>query len=67
MLREYKLLFFSPEGGVFLFESFNGRGLVLAGRWWKFTYNQIHDDSRTEVQSAKTLKKGFLGFCFCGT
>ncbi len=25
MLREYKLLFFSPEGGVFLFESFNGR------------------------------------------
>lgn len=32
MLREYKLLFFSPEGGVFLFESFNGEG---RGWYWQ--------------------------------
>jgi hypothetical protein len=36
---------------------------VSVGRWWKCTYDQIHDDSRTEAQSAKTFEKGFLGFC----
>ena len=37
---------------------------MLLGRWWKFTYDQIHDDSRTEAHSAKTFKKGFRGFCY---
>ena len=37
--------------------------MVLVGRWWKFTYDQIRDNSRTKAQSAKTFEKGFLGFC----
>ena len=36
--------------------------MVLGGRWWKFTYDQIRDNSRTKAQSAKTFEKGFLGF-----
>ena len=37
--------------------------MVLVGRWCKFTYDQIRDNSRTKAQSAKTFKKGFCGFC----
>ena len=36
--------------------------MVLVGRWWKFTYDQIRDNSRTKAQCAKTFEKGFLGF-----
>ena len=36
---------------------------MLLRRWWKFTYDQIHNDNRTKAQSAKTFKKGFYGFC----
>ena len=32
--------------------------MVLVGRWWKFTYDQIRDNSRTKAQSAKTFEKG---------
>ena len=38
--------------------------MVLAGKWGKLAYRQIHDDSRTRAQSAKALKKGFRGFCY---
>ena len=37
--------------------------MLLAGRWWKCTYKQIHVDSRTEAHSAEALKK-YL-YCFC--
>ena len=33
--------------------------MLLGGRWWKFTYDQIRDNSRTKAQSAKTFEKGF--------
>ena len=33
--------------------------MVLAGRWWKLAYSQIHDNGRTKAQSAKACKKGF--------
>ena len=36
--------------------------MLLAGRWWKFAYKQIHDNSRTKAQSAKAYKKWFLRF-----
>ena len=56
--------FFSEAGFCFLgVLPDGGRVLVLTGRWWKLAYDQIHDDSRTKAQSAKTTKKGFLGFC----
>ena len=38
--------------------------MVLVGRWWKFTYDQIRDNSRTKAQSAKTFKKGISWFLF---
>ena len=37
--------------------------MLLTGRWWKCTYKQIHDDSRTEARSAEALKK-YL-YCIC--
>ena len=37
---------------------------MAVGRWWKFTSDQLHDGSRTEAQSAKTFKKGILGFLY---
>ena len=36
--------------------------MLLAGRWWKLAYDQVHDDNRTKAHSAKTSKKGFLWF-----
>ena len=39
-----------------------GRVQLLAGRWWKLAYDQIHDNNRTKAQSAKAFKKGFMGF-----
>ena len=40
-----------------------GYVLLLAGRWWKLAYSQILDNGITKAQSAKDVKKGFLGFC----
>ena len=37
---------------------------MLLGRWWKCTYDQIHDDSRTEAQSAKLSKSVFYVFVY---
>ena len=36
--------------------------MLLAGRWWKLAYKQIHGNSRTKAQSAKACKKWFLRF-----
>ena len=36
--------------------------MMLAGIWWKFTYDQIRDDSRTEAQVLKLSKRVFLVF-----
>ena len=33
--------------------------MLLAGRWWKLAYNQLHDDNRTKAQSAKAFGKDF--------
>ena len=37
--------------------------MVLAGRWRKPAYSQIHDNTITKAQSAKAFKKCFYGFC----
>jgi hypothetical protein len=37
---------------------------MLAGRWWKCTYDQIHDDNRTAAQSAKLSKSVFVVFVY---
>ena len=53
-------MFFS-EAGFFFLKALTSAGwvLLLAGRWWKLAYDQIHDDSRTKAQSAKAFEKGF--------
>ena len=33
--------------------------MLLAGRWWKLAYDQLHDDNRTEAQSAQAFGKDF--------
>ena len=38
--------------------------MLLAGRWWKLAYRQIHGNGRTKAQSAKACKKRFLRFLF---
>jgi len=38
--------------------------LVSIGRWCKFTYKQIHSDSRTRACKCQAFKKGDLGFLF---
>jgi hypothetical protein len=56
--------FFSEAGFCFLKALISERYvMVLAGRWRKLAYDQIHDNSRTKAQSAKDFKKGFCGFC----
>jgi hypothetical protein len=37
--------------------------MLSAGRWCKFTYNQILDDSRPE-HGVPNFRKGFLRFLF---
>jgi hypothetical protein len=56
-------MFFSEAGFFFLKALISERYvLLLAGRWWKLAYDQIHVDSRTKAQSAKAFEKGFLWF-----
>ena len=48
---------------VFLFESLSylsGQVLMQVGRWWKFTYNQIHDYSRIRFVEPKLSKRVFM-------
>ena len=35
---------------------------MSVGRWWKFTYDQIHNDSGTEAHVLKLSKSVFLVF-----
>ena len=39
-----------------------GDVLVSAGRWWKFTYNQIHGDSRARHTVPKLSRRVFAVF-----
>ena len=33
--------------------------MLLAGRWWKLAYDQLHGDNRTKAQSAQAFGKDF--------
>ena len=39
-----------------------GPVLMSAGRWQKFTFGQIRDESRTSTKVPKLSKRGFCGF-----
>ena len=61
-MENYKINgFLAQRAGFFFLKALISERyvMILAGRWWKLAYKQLHGNSRTKAQSAKACKKGF--------